>query len=120
MLQETTGGTSVAYVYGNDLIHSLESGGTPSFYHTDGLGSTRLLSDDAGSITDQYSYAAFGATRAHTGSSANEFTFTGEQVDGETGLVFLRARYYDLEVGRFISKDIFPGFVNDNSICKHV
>ena len=113
VLQETTGGTSVAYVYGNDLIHSLESGGTPSFYHTDGLGSTRLLTDDTGSITDQYSYAAFGATRTHTGSSANEFTFTGEQVDVETGLVYLRARYYDPEVARFVSPDPWSGHTNN-------
>ncbi len=41
------------------------------------------------------------------------FTFTGEQVDAESGLVFLRARYYDPMTGRFVSKDPFGGFDND-------
>jgi RHS repeat-associated protein len=40
-----------------------------------------------------------------TGSTANDWLFTGEQEDGETGLYFLRARYYDPETGRFLARD---------------
>jgi RHS repeat-associated protein len=44
-----------------------------------------------------------------TGTQANEFKFTGEQADASTGLEYLRARYYDPAVGRFISRDSYGG-----------
>jgi RHS repeat-associated protein len=40
-----------------------------------------------------------------TGSQANDFTFAGEQVDGSTGLQYLRARCFDPAAGWFISRD---------------
>jgi RHS repeat-associated protein len=60
-----------------------------------------------------YSYDVFGATRNHSGASAQPFTFTGEQGDGELGLVFLRARYYDPAVGRFTTQDKWPRPIGD-------
>ncbi len=51
----------------------------------------------------------FGAIRSQTGSSPNEFKFTGEQVDG-TGLQYLRARYYDQATGRFLTHDPLSGW----------
>jgi len=65
------------------------------------------LSNLAGQRTDAYGYDVFGAQRAHTGTASQSFTFTGEQMDGELGLVFLRARYYDPKLARFVSKDPF-------------
>ncbi len=44
-----------------------------------------------------------------SGSTVNPFTFTGEQADPTTGLEYLRARYYDSEAGRFISRDPYGG-----------
>ena len=72
-----------------------------------GLGSTTALTDDTGAVTDTYEYDVFGNIRAQTGSSANEFTYTGEQVDS-ADLQYLRARYYDPAVGRFLSQDPLP------------
>lgn len=96
-------------MYGTDLVTRID-GSSSIFYHTDGLGSTRLLTDANGIATDSYSYDAFGGERSHSGSSGQEFTYTGEQVDPEAGLVYLRARYYDALTGRFLSKDIISGF----------
>ncbi len=45
--------------------------------------------------------------RSHTGATT-EWSFTGEQND-PNGLVYLRARYYDPAIGRFVSRDPFPG-----------
>jgi RHS repeat-associated protein len=42
---------------------------------------------------------------ATQGSSTQPFGFTGEQRDGETGLVYLRARMYDPQTGRFLQRD---------------
>ena len=109
VLSETAGGQINLYLYGNDLLAQVDPAGNPTYYHADGLGSTRALSNAAGQRTDAYGYDVFGATRSHAGGSAQSFTFTGEQSDGELGLTYLRARYYDLSVGRFITADRLSG-----------
>jgi RHS repeat-associated protein len=63
------------------------------------------LVDSSGSVLNTYEYDVFGAVRSSTGSTANPFTFTGEQTDSNTGLEYLRARYYDSATGRFLSLD---------------
>jgi RHS repeat-associated protein len=68
------------------------------------------LTDEAGDVDTAWDYDVFGAVRGLSGSQPNDFTFAGEQVDGSTGLQYLRARYYDPEVGKFISRDTFGGF----------
>jgi RHS repeat-associated protein len=113
VLAETTGGQTSLYVYGNDLLARVDAAGTPAFYHADGLGSVRGLSDLAGALTDAYTYDAFGALRSQTGGAGPPFTFTGEQADGEVGLVFLRARYYEPTVGRFVSRDAHPALARE-------
>jgi RHS repeat-associated protein len=50
-------------------------------------------------------YDSFGNIAASTGSLANPFQYTGRDYDPETGLRYYRARYYDSNVGRFISED---------------
>jgi RHS repeat-associated protein len=92
------------YVYGLGRIAQVGSGAT-FYYLTDGLGSTMALTDEAGDVDTTWDYDVFGAVRGLTGSQPNDFSFAGEQVDGSTGLQYLRARYYDPEVGRFISAD---------------
>ena len=87
VMRETTGGTPVDYGYGIDLIAQID-GSSPTFYHADGLGSTRLLTNNSGTATDRYSYDAFGATRSHTGASGQAFTFAGEQIDPESGVTY--------------------------------
>jgi RHS repeat-associated protein len=113
VLAETTFGQTDRYVYGTDMLLMEDASGTTAYYHADGLGSTRALSDSAGVRTDAYSYDAFGAERMHSGTAKQPFGYAGEQQDEELGLVFLRARYYDPQVGRFASKDPFVGLDTD-------
>jgi RHS repeat-associated protein len=73
----------------------------------DGLGSTVNLCDEDGELVGEYTYDAYGNVRAQTGTET-EFSFAGEQSD-PNGLDFLRARYYDPEIGRFLSGDPLGG-----------
>lgn len=81
-----------------------------SWFLTDGLGSTVALTNSAGAITATHKYDVFGATRATTGTGSTQFKFAGQQDDPTLGYQYLRARYYDPAIGRFISKDPFGGF----------
>jgi RHS repeat-associated protein len=80
-----------------------------SYYHYDGLGSTRVLTDDAGGVTDTYTYEAFGDLLRRTGATENSYLFTGEQYDPNAGFYYLRARYYNSENGRFLTRDTWQG-----------
>jgi RHS repeat-associated protein len=79
--------------------------GTTSFYQADGLGSLTSLSNGSGALANTYTYDSFGNLTASSGSITNSLRYTGREWDGETGLYYYRARYYDSSVGRFISED---------------
>src|SRR5436189_4242596 len=96
---------SNTYVYGLDLISATDNAGTQTYFLHDGIGSTTDLTDGSGNSTATYRYDAFGAIRSQTGSSSNQWLFTGEQRDGDSSMYYLRARYYDSSTGRFLSQD---------------
>lgn len=102
------GTATVSYTYGDDLI-SQERGGNTSTYLYDGLGSTRLLIDQSGAVTDSYLYEAFGGVLETMGSTPNDYLYTGEQFDANSGFYYLRARYYNPILGRFHSLDTYLG-----------
>ena len=77
-----------------------------NYYHYDGLGSTRALSNNSGVITDTYIYDAFGELLNQTGDTENNYLYTGEQYDPNLGFYYLRARYMNPGIGRFISMDL--------------
>jgi RHS repeat-associated protein len=99
------------YVWGLGLIAQITGGGTDTYAHQDGLGSIRVLTDDTGASVGTQTYDAFGATRSQSGTQLG-FTYTGEQIDAESGLVYLRARYMDPAQGRFQTRDLLPGSAN--------
>ncbi len=57
----------------------------------------------------RYDYGPSGETLAAEGERPSTLRYTGEQTDTDTGLVYLRARWYDPSTGRFTTRDPFPG-----------
>ncbi|MEH2055146.1 MAG: hypothetical protein V7K97_02975 [Nostoc sp.] len=55
------------YTYGLGLIKSDRSG-NQNYYHTDGLGSTRVLTNATGQVVDNYTYDAYGRLLSSTGT----------------------------------------------------
>ena len=64
-----------------------------------------------------YDYDAFGNTLVEEGEINNPIRYSGEYLDEETGLIYLRARYYDPSVGRFISEDPIRDGMNWYAYC---
>lgn len=80
-----------------------------SFYGYDGHGSVRHLSGLIGSVTTTYDYDAFGTLTNRTGTTDNNYLYAGEQFDADLGFYYNRARYLNIQTGRFISMDSHEG-----------
>jgi RHS repeat-associated protein len=104
--QEISGGSPIANLLSgriNQAFTRTDSNGTANLL-TDALGSTLALTDSSGNSLAQYAYEPFGNTSLTSGSSTNEFEYTGRENDG-TGLYYNRARFYNPSLQRFISED---------------
>ena len=63
------------------------------------------LTDGSGIVTKTYAYDAFGNEISPGETDTNPFRYCGEYFDNETGSIYLRARYYEPETGRFMTED---------------
>lgn len=77
------------------------------YYHTDANKNVTELSDENGEVVAHYEYSPFGSLTKTTAAYAasNPFRFSSEYFDEETGLVYYNYRYYNPELGRWISRD---------------
>ena len=106
--QDTNNVIETTYVYGDDLINQTNSQGTHTFGY-DGLGSTRVLTDDTGTVQNAYGYEAFGEVDYESGGINNSYLFAGEQYDESIDFYYLRARYLNQNIGRFSQMDEWYG-----------
>jgi RHS repeat-associated protein len=105
LLQEA-GATSISYIYGPGGVPVEQiSGSTSDWLHHDQLGSTRLLTDASGASAATYTFDPYGNLVASTGTASSNLRFGGEYRDSESGLYYLRARYFDPTAGQFLSRD---------------
>jgi RHS repeat-associated protein len=110
------GSVTKTYTYGLQRISENQLVGstwTPSFYGYDGHGNVRFLANSAGTVTDTYTFDAFGAPIASTGTTANNFLYSGEWLDPNLSFYNLRARYYNMLTGRFETMDPYAGRIMD-------
>jgi len=87
---------------------ALKKGIYKYFYHNDHLGSANVITDATGVRVQTLEYDPWGTVSRASGPTIDPDTrFTGQKLDPETGLYFYNGRYYDAEIGRFISADPF-------------
>ena len=102
------------YVRGTNLLakFSKQSGNVKTdyqYYTQNAHGDVVNLTDSTGAITKSYKYDAFGVEQNVDDADNNAFRYCGEYYDFESGTIYLRARYYDPTIGRFISRDSVTG-----------
>jgi RHS repeat-associated protein len=102
------GSESTRYVWGAELIREVR-GGQGTFYHSDPHGSVRILTGSDGVVIGSYRYDAFGNVLEQKGAANSAYRYAGEYFDLHAGLQYNRARWVDLESGRFTSMDRFAG-----------
>ena len=96
---------TATYTYGCALIR--KDGETPLF---DGLGSERTVTNGSGAVTASLTLSAFGQTVASGGGSTSAYQFgatSGYRTEGDSRLTLVGCRFYDAQVGRFITRDTY-------------
>ncbi len=97
------------YMFGDELdalIARSRPTGETDWYLADKLGTVRDLVDSHGTLLNHVDYDSFGGVRTQSDSGLGDrFLFTGREYCGATGLYYYRGRYYDPDLGRFISED---------------
>jgi len=96
-----------------EIIHPGSNGpgvpvaGEKRFFHQNQIGSSVMLTDQTGGLTNTIAYKPFGELdkELSTGSDDFRYKFTGKELDYYSGLQYFGSRYYDGNIGRFIAPD---------------
>ena len=80
---------------------------TESYYLKNAHGDVTGIANAGGTITAEYVYDSFGNILTATLNTTNPFRYCGEYIDHESGMVYLRNRYYNPTLGRFITEDTY-------------
>jgi RHS repeat-associated protein len=124
VLMRITGSVTNYYIYGGGLLYEVDqtaSATTLAYYHSDVRGSTIALTDGTGNPTDQFEYSPYGMMTYHAGTNNTPFLYNGQfgvQTD-PNGLLYMRARYYNPYICRFLNADPsgFGGGLNFYLFC---
>ena len=116
VLVEKKGNTIRQYIYATGLIMHVE-GGEYATYHYDNRGSTVAITNSQGKVIDTFTYGPYGEQYGRTGKTRTPFLYNGRygvETDNN-GLYYMRARYYNPDIKRFINQDVVQGSL-DNAI----
>lgn len=140
-VKKTTGSNSTTYIgslfekdsdgkirkhifAGSNRVATNESTGNTYYYHSDHLGSSNVMTDQNSQQAQYCEYTPYGTLARNQGTDVARHKFTGKELDN-TGLYFYGARYYDPEIGRFITADTVvarpydPQDLNRYSYCRN-
>jgi RHS repeat-associated protein len=109
-LTQVLGDGTQTYLYGNGRIAQYTET-TPEYFLGDALGSVRQLVDGSGNVAMAKEYEPYGEVMNSAGTTSTSYGFTSEWTD-YTGLIYLRARYYDPTMSRFMTRDSWGGDMN--------
>lgn len=109
VLMETDGSDNPIhyYVYGLGLIARIDVSENTRYYHYDFRGSTIAMTDESENITHSYQYGDFGEVLQMQEADFNPYRYVGKfgVMFEDSSLYYMRARYFDSDIGRFLSED---------------
>jgi RHS repeat-associated protein len=117
---ELTDGVGRSYYYHEGQRVAMREGGTTTWLLGDHLGSTSVRADAGGTKLGELRYSAWGATRYEDGAILTSYRFTGQPWEQRLGLYQMGARWYDPQLGRWLSPDsIVPNPANPQSLNRY-
>jgi len=120
-IKKTSSSTTLRYPFGDDYeingstvtkyfnagfgVIAKKVGTALYWLHSDRMGSINAMTDGSGAEVLRRSYRSYGELLGQTGTHTESLGYIGQRTDGETGLTYLHARYYDSQLGMFVSPD---------------
>ncbi|WP_438433975.1 S8 family serine peptidase [Gorillibacterium sp. sgz500922] len=102
------------YLYGAEGLSMMQTAGGASYYYLkNGHGDVTALTNSGGTVVNKYAYDLWGNPQTTQETVANPFRYSGEYWDASTNLQYLRARWYDPSMGRFLSEDTYEGQIDN-------
>ena len=124
VLMRTRSGITNYYIYGQGLLYEITETATTTnmlTYHFDYRGSTIAFTDKNGNVTDRVEYSAYGTPSYRAGTNDTPFLYNGRYgvMTDSSGLLYMRARYYNVYICRFVNADPsgFAGGLNMYAFC---
>jgi len=99
------GTNSFVYGLGGLPVERINGKEEPLYLHHDQQGSTRMLTNATGENVGSVTYDAYGNVLERKGTATSALGYDGQYTDSDTGLIYLRARYYDPATGQFVTVD---------------
>ncbi len=102
------------YIRGVQLEAIQYADGSKAYVESNGHGDITELRDEQGAMLNRYTYDIWGNILTKEEKVHNPFRYSGELWDDTTNLQYLRARWYDPSIGRFINEDTYEGQLNNS------
>ncbi len=110
MESDFSGGNQTQYIFFNgQRIARRDLSGAVFYFFSDHLGSSRIVTNSSGGVVEDSDFFPFGAERVLVDSLNNNYKFTGQERDSESGLDYFIARHYWSTAARFLQPDEFTG-----------
>lgn len=112
---------ATTYYRANNEMIAKKVGTTITYHHNDHLNSASIVTNTTGAIEEETRYYPYGSVRSGgSESKTGRYTYTDQESDNETGLMYYGARYYNASIGRFVQPDsMLPDMYDPQEINRY-